>query len=109
MKVVIRENTWINRDSIDFGWGNGYVLIPIGHPLHGKDYDEISVSVHGGLTFSDIVDEEMMSHWGLDSEDEGSWCVGFDTVHWRDTLESWPKERVLKEAEKLRDQLLSYV
>ena len=28
MKVVIKENTWFTRDMFDFGWGNGYVLIP---------------------------------------------------------------------------------
>ena len=97
MKIVIKENTWLPRLLVDFGWGNGYVLIPKGHPLHGKDYDEISVSVHGGLTFAQLVDEEFISVWGLDEEDEGCWCVGFDTVHWQDTLETWPEERVVAE------------
>src|ERR1041385_7325070 len=42
MKVIIRENTWTPRGGfMDFGWGNGYVLIPKGHPLHGKEYDNI--------------------------------------------------------------------
>lgn len=35
------------------GWGNGYVLIPQGHFLYGKCYDDIHVDVHGGLTFSE--------------------------------------------------------
>jgi hypothetical protein len=30
----------------------GYVGVPSGHPLHGKDYDDARVDVHGGLTFA---------------------------------------------------------
>jgi len=42
MKAIIKENTWLTRGGyMDFGWGNGYVLIPEGHPLHGKPYDDI--------------------------------------------------------------------
>lgn len=63
MKVVIKENTWLTRGVIDFGWGNGYVLIPEDSPLHGKDYNDIDVDVHGGLTFSELVDAEMVKVW----------------------------------------------
>lgn len=30
----------------------GYVGLPAGHDLHGKDYDSVDVDVHGGLTFA---------------------------------------------------------
>ena len=30
----------------------GYVGVPEGHPAHGKDYDDVEVSCHGGLTFA---------------------------------------------------------
>ena len=56
MKVVILENTWLRRGITDFGWGNGYVLIPQDHQLHGKDYSDIDIYVHGGLTFSEYVE-----------------------------------------------------
>ena len=108
MKTVIRENTWFSRDFIDVGWGNGYVLIPENNPLHGKHYDDIHVSIHGGLTFSELVDEEMAQDWGLDKEDIGKWCVGFDTAHSGDSLSKWSKEKVQEEAERLKIQLLSY-
>ena len=57
MKSFIKENTWLTRGIIDFGWGNGYVIIPKDHPLNGKNYDEIhdlmpKLDVNGGLTFS---------------------------------------------------------
>ena len=42
---------------ISRGWGNGYVLIPQGHPLYGKfDFyapEFEGLEVHGGITYSD--------------------------------------------------------
>ena len=113
MKTIIREITWLTRglssEQIrDFGWGNGYVLIPQNNPLHGKHYDDIKVNVHGGLTFSELVDNEMVEDWGLDKEDFGKWCVGFDTAHFLDKLINWSKEKVQQEVERLKDQLMNY-
>lgn len=104
MKTFIRENTWLM--GMDRGFGNGYVLIPVGHSMHGKHYDDIPVEVHGGLTFSELVDKEMVETWKLDKEDEGTWCVGFDTAHYKDNSTNWPEERVKEETEKLKDQLI---
>lgn len=111
MKTLIHENNWlIGMGMIESGWGNGYVLIPKNHPLHGAHYDAINeiVDVHRGLTFSELVDMEMVERWGADKEDIGKWCVGFDTVGGGANLTNWPEERVLKEAEYLRDQLIAY-
>ena len=123
MKTALVENTWLRspektdwirddrpepRFKIDCGWGNGYVLIPEGHPLHGTHYDNIDVDVHGGLTFSELVTEEMLEIFNLEKEDIGKWCVGFDTAHYQDTLERWPKERVQEEADNLLQQLIKY-
>ncbi len=30
----------------------GYVGVPEGHALHGRDYSDVDVDVHGGLTFA---------------------------------------------------------
>ena len=91
MKTALVENTWLRtpektdwiRDdrpepkfTFDCGWGNGYVLIPEGHPLHGTHYNNINVDVHGGLTFSELVTEEMLEIFNLEKEDIGKWCVG---------------------------------
>lgn len=106
MKTIIIENTWLTRGLINFGWGNGYVLIPEGHPCHGKHYEKIKVDVHGGLTFSETVNDDTLK-WcdQLTKEDTGSWLVGFDTCHFSDSLESWPKEKVQDEADRLMKQL----
>lgn len=104
MKTIVRKITWLPR--VEHGWGNGYVVIPKGHKYHGVDYDYIPVDVHGGLTFSEMVDEYIIEDWKeLTKEDIGSWMVGFDTGHCNDTIKKWPKERVIEEAEDLAKQL----
>lgn len=108
MKTILRPITWLQ--GTDTGWGNGYVLLPKEHPYHGKHYDEIPVTVHGGLTFANEVTEESVnSDWSpdLNKEDIGKWMVGFDTAHWSDTLETCPKEYVEKETNDLLAQLES--
>ena len=98
LKTEIIENTWLTRGDIggfscDYGWGNGYVFLPEGHPLFGKSYNDINhfVNVHGGLTFGELT--------------EDCWKVGFDTAHYNDTLAEWPKERVEEETQNLERQL----
>lgn len=104
MKTFIRENTWLL--GMDRGFGNGYVLIPKGHPMHGKHYDDIPVDVHGGLTFSQLVNDKMIKEWELEESDKGAWCVGFDTAHYQDNNTNWPEQRVLEETERLKEQLI---
>ncbi len=40
----------INRNAM--GAWCGYVGVPPGHPWHGKSYDDVEASVHGGLTYA---------------------------------------------------------
>ena len=113
MKTFVKENNWVKRTSIidfDFGWGNGYVVIPKGHPLHGKDYTEIhnlipTLEVNGGLTFSKSAND--LDWEELPEGSEGGWVVGFDTFHFGDSLSKWPKSAVIEETENLKKQLLS--
>lgn len=92
---------------INCGWGNGYVVIPEGHKLHGMDYDSIhndyDIDVNGGLTWS-------KKAGGLKDEPEWinhtDWIVGFDTAHSGDSRDKWPNEQaVLNETRKLAEQL----
>jgi hypothetical protein len=74
--------------------------------MHGKDYDDIEVSVHGGLTFGELITEETLEFFTeLTKEDIGCWMVGFDTAHYNDNIAVWPKERVQRETEELAAQL----
>lgn len=92
---------------MDFGWGNGYVLIPPGHPAFGMDYDTVydlyDIEVNGGLTFASHADK--LTEWDIPEDSRDCWVLGFDTCHHRDTLLEWPKYRVKEEAERLARQL----
>lgn len=94
--------TWLSR--IVTGWGNGYVVIPKGHPAHGKDYDDINIQVHGGLTFSSLADE-IMDWEEITKKDSGCWVIGFDCAHYQDTPENCPRSYVQSQNRKLVKQL----
>lgn len=54
----------------------GYVGLPEGHPLFGKNYDDVDAEVHGGLTYA-----------GTDLEPETKlWWLGFDCAHSGDVV-----------------------
>lgn len=95
------------------GYANGYVAVPKDHPYFGKDYDDIDVEVHGGLTFAcsgdkvtarDLPETEVIEG-NLGNLDENWWVFGFDTCHYMDTLDRWPREAVIVETLNLKKQL----
>ena len=112
MKVFVKESKFMPRGGfLDFGWGNGYVVIPKGHSLHGKSYNEIhelidSLEINGGLIFDSPANELKWDELPEGSQD--GWVVGFDTAHSWDTLEKWDKKAVMEEAKRLKEQLLRY-
>jgi len=57
------------------GYRCGYVRIPVGHPWHGQDYNDIPAEVHGGLTFA-----EMDLPCDKPGPDDAYW-IGFDCAH----------------------------
>ena len=63
------------------GYRCGYVRVPLGHPWHGKGYDDVRTAdgdwpeVHGGLTFA-----EPDTDCGKGGDDN-AWWVGFDAAH----------------------------
>jgi hypothetical protein len=100
LPIKIIRNTWLTRypnESIGHGWGNGYVRIAEGHKYYGNAYDDIDVSVHGGLTFSEHITNN-------DKWSDGFW-VGFDTAHSGDNLQKWPVDRVLEETIHLFNEI----
>lgn len=96
----IKENTWL--PGMKHGWGNGYVVVFNNHPMYGKGYDEVPVDVHGGLTFFGCANDFPE----LTEEFEGGWVFGFDTAHYNDDMERWPKEAVERETENLKSQFV---
>ena len=83
MRVITNKNT-INIDfDSPSGESNGYLVIDDKkHPWFGKEFDEIDIEVHGGLTYSGEVTEYSISRYEeLTDEDLGAWMIGFDTCH----------------------------
>ena len=63
----------------------GYVGVPPGHPAHGKDYGDVEVHVHGGLTYSDSCQEDgPICHVPEPGEPDDVWWLGFDCAHYND-------------------------
>jgi len=92
-------NTMVNRRYINSGnpllscgYANGYVAVPPEHPMYGKGYDEVNVSIHGGLTFSEKKSNINNPEWWENVEKlgftedvpEDYWVFGFDTCHYED-------------------------
>ena len=104
--INLIENTWLKNWYSDGtpasrnGWGNGYVRICEGHPYYGKEYDEIPVDVHGGLTYSALTVDDGKFFT------KGFW-IGFDTAHHSDTLLKWPEDAVYHETLYLFKQIYS--
>lgn len=102
----------------DFGWGNGYVLLPHNHPFYNVHYDDINVNIHGGLTYSSQFEPDNFLKWinnlkidgdvTLDNfrKFENYWMIGFDTGHAGDSIDSCPKYYVMNEALNLLSQCI---
>lgn len=68
----------------------GYVGVMKGHPCYARHYDDYSLTVHGGLTFSDFCSphkkEHGICHIVEDGEDDHVWWLGFDCAHCSDVI-----------------------
>ena len=68
----------------------GYVGVAEGHRYFETDYDDLeSISVHGGLTFSDFCEPGELEDSGIchvvdEGEDGHVWWLGFDCLHVND-------------------------
>ena len=67
---------WVTVHN-NIGFRCGYVRVPLGHPWHGKGYENINAKVHGGLTFAEP-DED------CGKGEDNAWWVGFDCAHYGD-------------------------
>jgi hypothetical protein len=70
----------------------GYVGVPESHPMFATDYENVSVEVHGGLTYSDFCqvrhhsepgeeDGSGICHVAYNGRGERIWWLGFDCAH----------------------------
>lgn len=67
----------------------GYVGVDRTHTAYGKDYDDMDVYVHGGLTFANRCDEANphgICHIPLKGRPADIWWLGFDCSHGWDII-----------------------
>ena len=91
----------------------GYVGVPERHTDFGKGYDDVDVSVHGGLTFAGSCSKVENPSFGIchlvePGESDRVWWLGFDTAHCYDYSPAMNKYGIHHESsEKYRE--LAYV
>jgi hypothetical protein len=75
----------VAKRASQFGHWCGYVGVAPTHPLHGKEYDDLDIAVHGGLTFAagcqDGPPAQTVCHVPDAGEPEHLWWFGFDCAH----------------------------
>ena len=100
-----KENYFLmGMDSYSTSYYCGYVAVPKGHPFSQKNRLDLalSLSVHGGITFSQMITPKSQ----ILNDLEGEFVIGFDCKHFGDTIEKCNAEYVRKELESLVDQLI---
>jgi hypothetical protein len=97
-----QENNFMNYPG-ERGWGNGYVLIPKGHPylIHQLLTD---LDPYGYLSIPDFHQEITFNEWTKDNE---YWKIGFDTNH-RYNNSTHDKQWVTKQCEELKAIIDNY-
>jgi hypothetical protein len=70
----------------------GYVAVPPGHPWHGKDYNDVPMEAHGGLTYADAC-QGKICHIPKPGESDDVWWFGFDCAHLGDYAPKFDLDR----------------
>ncbi len=84
----------------------GYVAVVPGHPSYGVGYDDVDVSVHGGLTYADKCDGTIC-HVPQPGEPDDVWWFGFDCAHVNDGIPSMFGRTASEKCDNYRD--IAYV
>mgnify|MGYP001616638723 CR=1 FL=1 len=128
-KSTWRKGEWDNEpDRVDFihakfscfilrnylGSWCGYVGVPSNHPYYEKDYNNLDIDVHGGLTYAGSCNESIC-HIPEEGMPDDVWWLGFDTGHYMDICPSInltfgdgvyrDMEYMISETKKLAEQL----
>ena len=79
----------------------GYVGVLPTHIAYGRDYYEVDVNVHGGLTFADrcqpnATEESGICHIVESGEPDNVWWLGFDCSHGGDVMPAYKKDMKIR-------------
>ena len=103
-----------NDDITPCGYANGYVAVPITHPLYEREYFhdvEDLIPIHGGLTLSTYFSKfpkDKIIQLSIDTIPEDSWVFGFDTKHCYDNKDTWDRISCINETFILLNKLEQY-
>jgi hypothetical protein len=78
--------------SFSFGWGNGYVAVPPGHPWYGRT-DIYNVFISHEISFANHGDHLLKCPVRLRKH----WILGFHTKYYLDLMYPPKKEDVIRE------------
>lgn len=85
----------------------GYVGVTEGHPFFGKNYNDVEIEVHGGLTFSDYCrpseKEGGICHIPDQGEPDRVYWFGFDCAHLYDKMPAYSKHGSFSSGDTYRD------
>lgn len=83
-----------------------YVFLPKGHKYYGKNYDDIDIVCHGGLTYSN---DDLL----FNPLENDKWVIGWDYAHYNDYHGSfstrcgrvWTTKELLEDVKEVIEQL----
>ncbi len=67
--------------NMKYGSWCGYVGVPSSHPDYQRNYNDVDVDCHGGLTYGDVCDNEHICHVPQPGEPDDLCWFGFDCNH----------------------------
>lgn len=83
----------------DMGNWCGYVGVADGHPHFGKEYGELDIECHGGLTYSGFCQHNNgICHIPGEGEPDTIWWLGFDCAHYMDYCPGLMRNQFAKES-----------
>ncbi len=124
--AFVGRSPWYNAPKQDFlgfmsEW-NGYVAIEKDLDPADCDYDKLNNLLggdypHGGVTFAEFgynIPKEVLNNYEQDNDLINiNWddyvIYGFDTLHYGDNRDMWPKDKVFFEAEYFEQNLINLI
>lgn len=90
-----------------------YVELPKDHKYYGKDYADIPIDCHGGITYSgchDKISNSFLIGWDYAHCDDYLYCnstkfLGSDVQSFLDSGKKWTTEEIFEEVKQVIDQL----
>lgn len=88
-------------------WRCAYVVVPKENKLYEREYNELSLDVHGGVTFSEYGDVFSGRTDGeLKTLKDDDWVLGIDFAHGGDSMDIWDLDAVEEELKHFIDEVI---